>query len=1004
MADINYYRVVLEDTSESRGCRVEDGNCEENYFSDDNLTALQKLEKYIDSDNAFSRQLIARGILDTLRAAGNVEEDCLAVLKAMVHLSKDPEPTVRSDLVEQVPHVAMYCQEKSNLFANAVPTYILPLIVKYLSDSDNQVRKTSHAALVVLLEQELVERVDVEDQVVQVLLDLACPTSPDEFRTEAAALMCKMAPLLGREMTERLFLARFTQMCSDPLFHVRRICASNFGEICTVVGGESTEQNLLEKFGSLCEDSVWGVRKGCAESFMPLASICSVDVRRNVLTSLFVSLLCDQSRWVRMSAFQELGPFIYTFSSPNNDSGVYISEDGMLHVSEDVAERNLTDAEKEAKICCDRANETKQPSPSVEVDDEPKVETDNSSSQTSEYSQSCDKASVEICDKPSSPANIVDMQIDAAEPAAEASELTEIRLYTEEISIEEKKAKSIQSTIAALKSDATCTSEGDQSELSAEPTSSEEQQQQPESSSEMNIPPPPPTQTSDPTSSEVFNAFQYWRTPLPDIANVDLDLAASNNSKDDSNSADNLYASKLTHQDQDSNSTWWSGDLLSSLANMDLSKFWQVPSDLQWVNSAAEVERSAARIIHTASISTVYNPSETVSNIGSTHLFGHHVNESAKAMGDCYSSDTNLHQSYEGNSANADYPCARITKLSAQQEIVPPSLLQRFLTMVDPALSQTVDSEITRHCAYSFPAVAYTLGRHNWHCLKSLFETLAADMQWKVRRTLAFSIHKLAVILGEDITHKDLVPVFDGFLKDLDEVRIGVLKHLMEFLKLLKPSVRNAYLPKFDNFLTTDNHRNWRFRLELAEQCELLSSLFQAEENSTFLLPIALTLLSDKVAEVRLAACALASTLLKQLYNTREQYYQRMVNDLVECFATYPNWVKRQVYAHLCWSILEDNSIPPERFAVDFLPSLLDLATDIIPNVRITSSKTLSQCVLSVDYLVSRKNPHYERLVETMLKLQVDKDKDVRYFSALAPNKFQEDSHEENTCQDTVPV
>ena len=30
--------------------------------------------------------------------------------------------------------------------------------------------------------------VDVEDQVVQVLLDLAGPSSPDEFRTEAAAV------------------------------------------------------------------------------------------------------------------------------------------------------------------------------------------------------------------------------------------------------------------------------------------------------------------------------------------------------------------------------------------------------------------------------------------------------------------------------------------------------------------------------------------------------------------------------------------------------------------------------------------------------------------------------------------------------------------------------------------------------------------------------------------------------------------------------------------------
>lgn len=56
--------------------------------------------------------------------------------------------------------------------------------------------------------------------------------------------------------------------------------------------------------------------------------------------------------------------------------------------------------------------------------------------------------------------------------------------------------------------------------------------------------------------------------------------------------------------------------------------------------------------------------------------------------------------------------------------------------------------------------------------------------QWKVRRTLAFSIHELALILGDSLTAVDLLPIFNGFLKDLDEVRIGVLKHLYDFLKV----------------------------------------------------------------------------------------------------------------------------------------------------------------------------------------------------------------------------
>jgi serine/threonine-protein phosphatase 4 regulatory subunit 1 len=67
--------------------------------------------------------------------------------------------------------------------------------------------------------------------------------------------------------------------------------------------------------------------------------------------------------------------------------------------------------------------------------------------------------------------------------------------------------------------------------------------------------------------------------------------------------------------------------------------------------------------------------------------------------------------------------------LAGQQDIIPQSLLENYLGMVDPSRAQTVDTEITRHCAYNLPAVAYTLGRHNWHCIKHLYETLAQAMQ-----------------------------------------------------------------------------------------------------------------------------------------------------------------------------------------------------------------------------------------------------------------------------------
>ena len=98
------------------------------------------------------------------------------------------EPNVRAELMEQVPHIAMYCQEfKSRLF-HVVPQYLLPMVVKFLTDDNNQVRKTSQAALLVLLEQGLVDKLDVKDQVCPVIIKLTEEESRDDYRTEAVAV------------------------------------------------------------------------------------------------------------------------------------------------------------------------------------------------------------------------------------------------------------------------------------------------------------------------------------------------------------------------------------------------------------------------------------------------------------------------------------------------------------------------------------------------------------------------------------------------------------------------------------------------------------------------------------------------------------------------------------------------------------------------------------------------------------------------------------------------
>ncbi|KAK7067602.1 Serine/threonine-protein phosphatase 4 regulatory subunit 1 [Halocaridina rubra] len=283
------------------------------------------------------------------------------------------------------------------------------------------------------------------------------------------------------------------------------------------------------------------------------------------------------------------------------------------------------------------------------------------------------------------------------------------------------------------------------------------------------------------------------------------------------------------------------------------------------------------------------------------------------------------------------------SEFSLNQDIVPKTLLEHYISMTDPMRAETEDTDLTKHCAYSLPAVALTLGRQNWPVLKDTYETLAGDMHWKVRRTLAFSIHELAVILGEEISQSDLVPVFNGFIRDLDEVRIGVLKHLAHFLRLLRPQNRRDYLPRMDEFLRTDNGHNWRFRLELATQLADIIDLFTPQDCQTFLVPIALALLADRVVHIKHTCYNVVCLLVRQLgCEGEKKYIEALSVQLREKFAQSNTWSQRQCYAFLSGHLVAERSLPLEDWCCLFLPDLLSLASDRVPNVRIAVAKMLA--------------------------------------------------------------
>ncbi|RWS15233.1 serine/threonine-protein phosphatase 4 regulatory subunit 1-like protein [Dinothrombium tinctorium] len=714
----------------------------------------------------------------------------------------------------------------------------------------------------------------IETKICAVLVQLM-DFNLDDYRMEALITLNKIIRFLGSEATERLFIKHFTRLCSDSSFNVRRVCASNFGEFCSVVGQNVTEEVLLPHFKLLCEDSVWGVRKACADVFVPVSCVCSNEARRNILASLFISLLSDPSRWVKTAAFQALGPFISTFADPSK-TGLYYNN-GTVIVVDDLKDHDSNDS-------------------------------------------GCS----------------VDSNENTASPEADDCEILSNNL----MNLSLKDLKEQESARVALSA-----SNGSHLHLHFD-------------------------------NESAYNNFQYWRIPIPELEiDIDFEKGKATNvhvrAKVHDDTQQKVYTSnvsvKVSHSDE-SNEDW--------ISNPEIN----VQSCF---SSVSEQRENVHKAVKDVPLETFVNHDSDIQPLSLLPRDFTRIRKREEKREFISQSFTPEKCKNQLCSVNMGFHNKPAQKTALKQNIIPAELLEHYLSMINPVNYQTIDPDLSHHCAYSLPAVALTLGRKYWPCLKETYQTLASDMQWKVRWTLASSLHQMSLILGPEYTSRDLVPIFLSFMKDLDEVRFGVLQNLAAILELLNRTEQLGILPKISDFLKMDNYRNWRFRLTLAQQVMAIASLYTPYEIFEYLIPIGFTLIRDKVSEVRLSAINVLSTLLKRIFcdtqnrNKLNEIETRLISDLKSSLAYSPKWVLRQAFILLCERLIIENSIPFKIFNDELLGCLLRFSSDAVPNVRLVLARILSTTLHNIFW----SNSEVRAVIKT---LQGDKDLDVRrYLSSI---------------------
>eukprot|EP00756_Hemistasia_phaeocysticola_P031112 Hpha_TRINITY_DN16332_c2_g6::TRINITY_DN16332_c2_g6_i1::g.60894::m.60894/K15424/PPP4R1; serine/threonine-protein phosphatase 4 regulatory subunit 1 len=295
------------------------------------------------------------------------------------------------------------------------------------------------------------------------------------------------------------------------------------------------------------------------------------------------------------------------------------------------------------------------------------------------------------------------------------------------------------------------------------------------------------------------------------------------------------------------------------------------------------------------------------------------------------------------------------------REDVPAKLVKLFAGMAPQSDSE---SDFSEYCAFSFPAVVAAIGKDRWNELEDAYVCLAKDVEWKVRRTLSFSLHEIGQIVGQEISEKILTQAFDLFLRDLDEVKVGCLTHVAGFMNCLGDSAREKHIRTLAAL--PQETENWRLRELIARNMGDIAASIPAKVCKDILQKAVIKLSEDQVADVRTAAHPSCAKLLKSL-STGDQHHDLL--KWIQGLSGGPDthFQRRQMFINIAGSCVI------EQCLVDhFMDELEKMVEDRVPNVRLVLSETITKII--------QTESCPPRALKIRARLQEDGDKDVLGF------------------------
>ena len=222
-------------------------------------------------------------------------------------------------------------------------------------------------------------------------------------------------------------------------------------------------------------------------------------------------------------------------------------------------------------------------------------------------------------------------------------------------------------------------------------------------------------------------------------------------------------------------------------------------------------------------------------------------------------------------------------------------------------------------CAFSLPGVLQTLGKGRWASdLREVHAKLACSASTHVRRSLAFSLHQIANIVGADVAENDLCSIFDSFITDEEEVRVGAITHLASFLQQLHLPARESYLPVMAEVIETADATNWRVRESIARQLPEFSVMFTPPATFSVVVSVLFRLLHDEISIVRRNASRCCGLLINRLAEEEDVDWSEQLAMRLVGFSAAASYPKRLTFLHVCEYLIRQVSVVSKIIILSF--------------------------------------------------------------------------------------